>query len=208
MNMNIINFLNSFEEKFIEIKHKCLDNRTFSLIDMTNEGILRDEVSNQENFCFSSHYNQNIIEIYYNRDQIISEYIQVMSNLPNDQVLNEISYLAGHEYGHTLFCESSKKLRKFEVNREEIYHKYERFNCFVFLRIFSEFYADLKAYKFTLVIPQIKFKKIFEYFKSRLSRDSTTILPTTKNFKYGRDAIDHYQLPFLTNLSMVYAYNK
>lgn len=206
--MDFENFLNIFNEKFIEIKNKCLDNRTFNLLEISMEGYLKEEVSNQEVFCFSSHYNQDIIEIYYNRNQIISEYIQDPSDLSNEQVLSEISYLAGHEYGHTLFCESSKKLREINVDWKNIYNKYEKFNCYVFLRVFSEFFADIEAYKFVSTFPEIKFKKIYEYFESKLSHHSSTILPTTRNFKYGRDGIDHYQRPFLIQLSFIYAYNK
>lgn len=206
--MDFENYLNNFDEKFIEIKNKCLNNRTFSLLEINMEGNLKEEVSNQESFCFSSHYNQDIIEIYYDRDQIISKYICDESDLSDDQFLNEISYLAGHEYGHTLFCESSKKLREINADWKNIRNKYKKFNCFVFLRVFSEFFADLEAYKFTSTFPEIKFKEIYEYFESKLSHHSTTILPTTRNFKYGRDGIDHYQRPFLTCLSFIYAYNK
>ena len=206
--MDFENFLNNFNDKFIEIKNNCLDNRTFNLLEINMEGNLKEEVSNQEFFCFSSHYNQDIIEIYYNRNQIISEYIQDQSDLSNGQVLNEISYLVGHEYGHTLFCESSKKLREINADWKNIYNKYEKFNFFVFLRVFSDFFADLEAYKFTSTFPEIKVKKIYECFESKLSHHSTTILPTTSNFKYGRDGIDHYQRPFLTILSFIYAYDK
>ncbi len=205
--MDLENFLNAFNEKFKEIKNKCLDNRTFNLLEISMEGYLKEEISNQEVFCFSSHYNQDIIEIYYNRNQIISEYIQDPSDLSNEQILFEISYLASHEYGHTLFCESSKKLREINADWKNIYNKYEKFNCFVFLRVFSEFFADLEAYKFVSTFPEIKFKKIYEYFESKLSHHSTTILPTTRNFKYGIDGIDHYLRPFLINLSFIYAYN-
>ncbi|KKK94211.1 hypothetical protein LCGC14_2685090 [marine sediment metagenome] len=79
MIMKFENFLNYFNEKFIEVKNKLSDTRNFKLLDMNTEAELRDEVSNQESFCFSSHYNQDIIEIYYNQNQIISEYIQDQS---------------------------------------------------------------------------------------------------------------------------------
>ena len=206
--MDYQNFLNYFNEKLIEIKNKCSDNRTYSSLNKNMEGDLKEEVSNQESFCFSSHHNQDIIEIYYDRDQIISKYICDGSGLSDEQFLNEISYLAGHEYGHTRFCESSKNLREINADWEIIYSKYEKLNCFVFLRVFSEFFADLEAYKNTSKFPEIKFQKIYEYFKSKLSQHSTTILPTTRNFKYGRDGIDRCQLPFLTNISVFYAYNK
>jgi len=90
-----------------------------------------------------------------------------------------------------------------EINAdwEIIYSKYEKFNCFVFLRVFSEFFADLEAYKITSTFPEIKFQKIYEYFESKLSHHSTTILPTIRNFNDGKDEIDRYQLPFLTNIS-------
>ena len=206
--MDFENYLSNFNEKFIEIKNECLDNRTFSLLEINTEGNLKEEVSNQEIFCFSSHYNQDIIEIYYNRNQIISEYIYDEPGLSDKLILNEISYLAGHEYGHTVFCESSKNLREINADWKIISSKYEKFNCFVFLRVFSEFFADLEAYNITSKFPEIKFQKIYEYFESKLSHHSTTILPTIKNFNYGRDGIDRYQLPFLANISVFYAYNK
>ncbi len=206
--MNLENFLNYFNEKFLETKNKCSDNREFSLLEMNMGGTLKHEVSTKESFCFSSHYNKDVIEIYYNRIRINNEYLQDQLNFSREQLLKEISYLANHEYGHTLFCESSKKLREFKVKSDIIYNKYEKFNCFVFLRVLSEFSADLEAFNNNLTLPEIKFRTIYEYFKSNLSRHSTTILPTTRNFQYGRDGIDQYQLPFLTNLSIFYAFNK
>lgn len=206
--MDFENFLKCFKEKFIEIKDNYSDNRKFSLLEINTKGNLINEVSKQDTFCFSSHYNEDIIEIYFNRKQIISEYIKGQYDLSDEQILEEISYLAGHEYGHTLFCESSKKLREINVNWKITYNKYEKFNCFVFLRVFSEFFADSVASKIDLTFPEIKFQKIYEYFESKLSHHRLIILPTTRNFKDGRNGIDKYQGPFLTDLSFIYAYNK
>ncbi len=206
--MDFENFLKRFKEKFIEIKDNCSDNREFSLLEIKMEGNLNEEISNQGVFCFSCHYNEDIIEIYYNRNQIISEYIRDQNDLSKEQILKEISYLASHEYGHSLYCESSKKLREININWETTYSKYEKFNCFVFLRVFSEFFADLEASKIDLTLPEIKFQKIYEHLESKLSHHSLIILPTTRNFNYGRNGIDKYQGPFLTSLSFIYAYNK
>lgn len=206
--MDFEEFIKFFREKFIEIKDNNLDNRKVSFLEVNVEGILKEEVSNQESFCFSCHYNEDIIEIYYNQDNIIAEYIHNPNRSTDDQFLNEISYLASHEYGHTLFCESSKKLREINTDWKNLFKKYEKFNCFVFLRVFGEFFADLESYKINSIIPEIKYKNIREYFESKLSHHSITILPTTRNFKYGRNGIDDYQRPFLINLSFIHAYNK
>lgn len=92
------------------------DARSFILQNINDPSTI---VSSREIFCFwCKEHDENRILIYYNPDQITSEYL---SSYFSDKDLQSIfNYLAMHEYGHTYMSERDDEVRIFTDEENEL----------------------------------------------------------------------------------------
>ncbi len=123
------------------------------------KGQLSDVRNENEEFSFRCFYNNQLIEIYCDPIKIENEFL----NIPDvtDEILNNIfKFLAHHEYGHSLFCESTKYLKSFyEKHITEITMNLRIFNLIFYLS--NEFFADFQAKRINSTLPKFYFDKIF-----------------------------------------------
>ena len=110
--------LNLFEKTITSLIKKRTDSRKLTILNLNKPGKFFHFVSKSEKFCFQCAYSEKLIEIYYDLEQIKKKYITSITS--DDELNNVFSYLAFHEYGHSLFCESTEILKQYWENNERI----------------------------------------------------------------------------------------
>lgn len=131
MNELMENSLAIFQGEFRNVMERFNDNRNF----IFNQ-------SDNENFSLE-YYDLDMIEIHYNQQRIISEYLEI--GLRNEVFLETFQFLAGHEYCHNLIAETSDSLETLELYQNERINLIERFSYIGIENKFREYYADYKV---------------------------------------------------------------
>lgn len=140
--MNINSFLKSFTDTSSLIMELFNDKREFQLIRWDSKGHFSAFNNPNDQYTFSSKYDLSKIEIYYKIPIIESSYFRNPQQFTENEYTIISTYLASHEYGHTLFCDSTYTLK---ILFEQDIALPNGFN-FMFLAIlFSEFSAEVYA---------------------------------------------------------------
>ena len=149
--------------------------REFYLLKNDAVGKLKDLFQEVGNETFSIVYNRQIIEVYYNPINITNNFIQAPKI--TDDILQKIfKYLGHHEYGHSLFCESTQNYGKFrEKHKDSIFNNFEgqtrsdlSFLFWILFRVLKESYADLQARKSNAILPKYYLDLYFKAFEQFL----------------------------------------
>lgn len=179
--------LKIFKKEFTRVLNINSDFRKFKLIEKGKKGTFSNLVALKELFCFTCMYNENEIEIYYDENQIHLEYL---INNPNKGFLNEtFSYLAYHEYCHSLFSKSTQILKNEWENQHSIIKSFKFFNWFIIARIFSEFFADFKSKELGCDKPNSYIQHALDWVKNKdIDFYHVMLLPSTMS--YQLDPID------------------
>lgn len=204
MSVLIERSLNIFRSKFITIMQNKGDNRSFQLLKRGINGLFSQFLSSSRDFCFACEHDHNNIEIYYDSVRIQEKYLE-----PGIINLEEIfSYLAYHEYGHSLFgtSEDLKRIWEYTLNSSELFQNYNGLslaNCFL------EFFADFKAKKVGCSTPHIFLQKSLNWVRdSGISHYYQALLPNER-FEFIDSTIRETWLPgTLKNLERFYIWNE
>lgn len=140
--MSTNSFLQSFENTFLLIIGLYKDSRKFQLIRWDSKGYFSAFNNPNDVYTFSCKYDSRKIEIFYNIPVIESSYFSNSQHFTEDEYAIITTYLASHEYGHTLFCDSTYTLKILLEQDITLPHGFN----FIFLSLlFSEFSADFQA---------------------------------------------------------------
>lgn len=159
--------------------------REFYLLKNDAVGKLKDLFQEVGNETFSIVYNRQIIEVYYNPINITNNFIQAPKI--TDDILQKIfKYLGHHEYGHSLFCESTQNYGKFrEKHKDSIFNNFEgqirsnlSFLFWILFRVLKESYADLQARKSNAILPKYYLDLYFKAFEQFLRFKRSNIFTT------------------------------
>ena len=110
--------LNIFDNEIKQLIFREDSPREFYLLKNDVVGKLKDLFQEVGNETFSIVYDRKIIEVYYNPINITNNFIQAPKI--TDEILQKIfKYLGHHEYGHSLFCESTQNYGKFREKHKD-----------------------------------------------------------------------------------------
>lgn len=141
-NMNINSFLQSFKDTFSLILELYNDKREFQLVQWDSKGHFSAFNNPSDQYTFSCKYDLSKIEIFYKIPIIKSSYFRNPRQFTEDEYTIISTYLASHEYGHTLFCDSTYTLK---ILFEQDIVLPNGFNFIFLIILFSEFSADVYA---------------------------------------------------------------
>ncbi len=169
------NLLKIFEDEIRLLISREESPRAFYLLRNDEIGKLTNRFQEMGNENLLIKYDRQVIEVYYNPFNLTNNYIQA-ANVTNE-ILEEIFiYLAHHEYGHSLFCESSHYNKFKEKNKDTIFEGQIRSNqlfWYLFV-VLKESYADFQAKKTNLNLPKYYLDLYFKPFEEYLQYNSVT----------------------------------
>lgn len=189
MNELLEEMLSVFQIEIKTIFNKFQDKRKFIF-----------KESNNEIFCFSlDHYDLNEIEIHYNRNRIIREYLED-SDRTGEELVETFKYLARHEYCHKLISETSQNLNSFEKDQDEEINKIEKFNYIRMENKFREYFSDYKVNQFFNKIPKNYIESVLVMLKNKktLKHHCYGMLPVRNDNSRTKDQLKIYS--YLQNL--------
>lgn len=178
--------LKIFEDEIKQLITREESPRAFYLLKNNEVGKLKNLFQEVGNETLSIVYDCQIIEVYYNPINITNNFIQA----PNitDEILEKIfKYLAHHEYGHSLFCESTINYGKFrEKHKDSIFENFEgqtrsdlSFLFWILFIVLKESYADFQARKSNDILPKyyldLYFKAIEQFLRFKRSNTFYTM---------------------------------
>ena len=164
--MSLLNkSLKVFKQEFSRVLRNRNDKRKLDLIMKGDKGKFSNFISQTEKFCFSCTYDKIQIEIYYDDKQIQKKYLN--QDLKTSDLEDIFSYLALHEYGHSLFCQSTQELKFYWEYQNNIINSFENFNWFVIARCFSEFFADYKVKEIGGKMPEFFIENCLKWLKKK-----------------------------------------
>ena len=161
--------IEDFNRGFKEIFEMCLtlnhDSRDFQLLPYTDSGIFGEFVPRSQDFTYSSYSDYNNIEIYFKTSEIERCYTSIIKD--DLGCIDVYSYLATHEYGHTLFCDSNYTLK---IIFEQEFKFAHNFNFLILPTLLSELAADRRAFNMIPKPPSPMFNIFFDNIKTPLSQ--------------------------------------
>ena len=173
------NLLKIFEDEIRLLISREESPRAFYLLRNDEIGKLTNRFQEMGNENLLIKYDRQVIEVYYNPFNLTNNYIQA-ANVTNE-ILEEIFiYLAHHEYGHSLFCESSHYNKFKEKNKDTIFEGQIRSNqlfWYLFV-VLKESYADFQAKKTNPNLPKYYLDQYFKAFEQYLQFNKATSLAT------------------------------
>jgi len=196
--------LNIFRSKFITIMQNKGDNRLFQLLERGIKGSFTQFLSPSRDFCFACEHDHNNIEIYYDSVGIQKEYLEVgIINLEK-----VFSYLAYHEYGHSLFG-TSNDLKRIWENTLSSGKLFQNYNGLSLANCFLDFFADFKAEKVGCRTPNTFLQKSLNWVRDYGIKHYYQALLPHKGFELIDSAIRETWLPgTLNNLRRFYIWNE
>ncbi len=197
--------LSTFENEFKTILKENESHRDFNLIKKGENGVLSSFVSKNEKFCFSCVYNEDQIDIYYDKSEIKKNYLD--KNLSKEEIQSDFSYLAFHEYGHSTFCISTQKLKK-EWENQGLINIFQNFNWFIIARGFTEFFADYKAKNLGCKSPESFLRECIKLVKHQHGWYSEMVLPNRSFHSYETWRKDQWMNATLNNFKRFYIWEK
>jgi hypothetical protein len=146
------------------ISNKEVPSRVYELFRKGEKGQLAHLVKEGDNYNFITVYNKHLIEVYCDEKNVINDYLKA-PDITDDILRSIFKYLAHHEYGHTLFCESTEHYHNFYNNRKESVFPDVNLNRVFWMNVFrpfKEFCADFKAKGNGAVVPKYYLNRVFE----------------------------------------------
>lgn len=153
--------LKIFEYEIQQLINKEKNPREFYLLKNDEIGKLTYIIQDIGNGNLEIIYNRHIIEVYYNSLHLTNNYIQ-KPHIADEILIKIFKYLAHHEYGHSIFCDSTLTNVNFrEKYKDSIFNYYDsqlrsdlRDLFWILFHILRDFYADFQAKKINPIIPQ------------------------------------------------------
>lgn len=159
-----------------------------------------------DKFCFACRYDQNDIEVYFDEEQIRVEYLKEEKDII--RIKENFSYLAYHEYGHSLFSTSSENLRKYWESQLDFRNLFQYYNWFALSNCFLEFFADFKAKRISCDAPIFFIQDNFDWIEESKLEGYELFFPSNRINELDPSETENWLTPTLNNLRTFYIWDE